>query len=390
MSALVHEVSVRLGAQLVRLGTLDEVQITHDLLAPGSPSTVALWRPTEAGPWPETDLYRIAQMYAPIEVSVDGHLQTRGVVEDVKVGADRGGAALILSCRDLAGAAMVAEASPALTLRDVTLEDALHRLFDPLGISVTVGASADDARNVLAGARPGARAPASRRSRRRHRVDRFRVQPGTKVWQLADQLCRRHGYLLYTAPAGDGVGLVIDRPAYDSEVLYQLTRRRQPDGTSRATILGGWRELDGKNVPTRAVVFGHSAHASREDARHRAEVENDRLTGARFAEVSQSRPWYRRDPRARTPQQATQRARRLLADANASLDVYTCTAQGFGQGRRLFAANAMARVDDDESGARGDWLVTQVAMTRSRARGTTTSLRLVPKNALLIEPDPDA
>ncbi len=390
MPAKVHEVEVRLGAARARLTALDEVRISHDMLSPGSVATVALWRQPGERPWPETELFRLAKVFAPVEVAVDGHLQVRGVLEKPRVGAERTGAGLWLSFRDLACAAMVAEASPSLSLRDVTLEEALRRLFEPLNIPIVIGANADDARSVQAGARPGARAPSARRSRRRHHVDRFRVQPGTKVWQLAEQLCRRHGYLLYTAPCETGIGLVIDQPAYDSPVLFEFTRRRNDDGSATATFLGGSREWDATQLPTSVTVFGHTSHTSREDARHRATVQNDRLTGPRVEPLTQVRPWYRKDKKARTPKVATQKARRILAQANASFDVLTLTAQGFGQGNRIFAVNSMARVDDVETGTTGDFLITQVSMIRSRAQGTTTQLRLVPKGSLVIEPDEDA
>ncbi|NDH45511.1 MAG: hypothetical protein EBY04_03955, partial [Actinobacteria bacterium] len=85
------------------------------------------------------------------------------------------------------------------------------------------------------------------------------MQPGTKVWALCEQLCRRHGYLLYTAPCEAGVGLVIDRPAYDSPVLYRFLRRRREDGSSEGNLLDGWQELDATQVPTSATVYGHGA-----------------------------------------------------------------------------------------------------------------------------------
>ena len=49
-----------------------------------------------------------------------------------------------------------------------------------------------------------------------------------------------------------------------------------------------------------------------------------------------------------------------------------------------------ATLDDVETGAAGDYLVTQVTMSRSRQRGTVSQLRLVPKGALVIEPDEGA
>ena len=100
------------------------------------------------------------------------------------------------------------------TSRHESRPKAIRRLPDS-DVKNVITASASwlpaDARTALAGARPGARTATGRRARRAHRVDQFRVKVGEKVWQLADQLCRRHGYLLYTAPSGDGVALVIER-----------------------------------------------------------------------------------------------------------------------------------------------------------------------------------
>ena len=66
MSAITHDAELRLGATRQRLEGLDELTLTHDLLAPGSPTTVSLWRPPTARPWPESELYRLARIYAPV------------------------------------------------------------------------------------------------------------------------------------------------------------------------------------------------------------------------------------------------------------------------------------------------------------------------------------
>ena len=394
MSAITHDAELRLGATRQRLEGFDELTITHDLLAPGSPTTVSLWRPPTDRPWPESELYRLAKVYSPVEFAIDGALQVRGVVERVAVGADHGGATLRISFRDLTGAAQVADADPHLSLRSETLAGALQKLYQPLGINVTVGTDADDARSTLAGMRPGARvSPArrTRRPRRAHPVDKFRIQPGQKVQAVADALCRRHGYLLFSAPYGDGVGLVIDRPA-TSPVLYQLTRKRQPDGSVRGNLLVGERTLDAMTLPTEVTVFGHSPTTDREDIYHQSAVQNDVLAHPRVESVYLPRPRYLRDAHATKPQIAAQRARRELADANAGFDVYTATVQGWtqgspGRGPWLYAINTLAQMDDDETDTRGDWLITQVTFRRSRKDGTLTQMRLVPKGALQLYPD---
>lgn len=387
--AQTHTVELRLGAESVRVGAFDEVTISHDMLAPTSPWSVTLWRTATQAPWPETDLWPLTRVETPADVVVDGVVQVRGYVIRSQVTATHAGSPLTLTGRDQAGAAMVADADPAISLRAVTLEDALQRLFGPIGINLTIGTLAADARTALAGMRPGARPPSGRRARRGHRVDTFRVKVGEKVWALADQLCRRHGYLLYTAPSGDGVSLVIDRPAFDSPVLYTLTRKQQRDGSWVGTILGGGRTVDTSQVPTSVTVFGHAALASRDDARLRVMLDNEGLVHPRVADAFPVRPRYIRDDKARTQGTCEQRARRELSTAMASFDVCEFTVQGFGQSGRLYAVNSMARIDDDASGVRGDWLITQVTMRRAHMGGHTTTLRAIPKGSLVISPDPD-
>ena len=390
MTALSHDVSLRLGAAKVAVGAWDQLSITHDMLAPPSPWTVTLWRPSTAPPWPETDLWPLTVVDAPAEVVVDGAVQVRGFIARTEVSGARAGSPLTITGRDQAAQAQVSDADPSLSLRGVTLSDALARLFGPLGINITIGLRADDARPALAGMRPGAHPSSGRRARRAHRVDHFRVRPGEKVWQLAETLCRRHGFLLYTAPSADGVGLVIDRPAYDSEVVYEFTRTGARDGSWEGNILSGSRAVDVSQVPTSVTVFGHSAIAASQDARLRVTLENDGLAHPRVATSTPARHRYLRDDRARTRAVCEQRARRELANAMASFDVYTAQVQGFGQRGRLYAVNSMARVRDDLTGTTGDWLVTQVQMQRSRQGGHAATVRMIPKGSLVISPDPDA
>lgn len=388
--AQTHDVEILLGDSATRLGAWDELEITQDMLAPTSPWTATLWRTATLAPWPETEIWTRTKLYTPASVTVDEAVQLRGFVESCVVSADRSGSPLTITGRDQVGIAMVADADPALSLRDTTLAEALTALFAPLGITLTIGALAEDARAVQAGLRPGARTRSTRKARRAHHVDRFRVKVGEKVWQLASQLCRRHGYLLYTAPSGAGVGLVIDRPRYDDAPLYAFTRRRQPDGSYAGTILSAKRTLDGSQTPTAVTVFGHSAHAASQDARHRATVRNEQLLfHNRVADFVTSRPRYLRDPKARTPQVAEQRARREIATAMAAFDVTELTTQGFGQDGHLFAVNTMARIDDDMTDIHGQGLITRVSMKRSRSGGHVSTVRLVPRDAIIVEPDPE-
>lgn len=383
-----HRVALRLGTEGLEVTSWDEVSVTLDLLRPGSPWTVTLWRTADAAAWARVRAE--AKVYAPITLAIDGAPQLRGTIERIRDGGSRAGAPLTLSGRDALAAALVADVDPALSLRDATLEDVCTRALAPLGIPVTVGANAAAAREIQAGVRPGTRPPsASSRARRRQVIDRTKPRPGERVWSFLDALARRHGYLLYCAPYGDTVGLVIDRPAYDAPVVQRLTRRRQRDGSWTGNILEGFRDLDATDVPTDVTVFGHAGADAIEDARHRSQVLNDGLAHPRVTEVYLPRPRYLHDPRARTPQAATQRARRELARAMADFETYEATVQGFAQGGRRWTINGMVAIDDELTGVRGDWLATRVDFNRSRANGHVARLRLVPKGSLVVEPDPE-
>lgn len=383
-----HSVVLAIGAEALEVSAWDELAITLDMLRPGSPWTVTLWRTARGAAWERVQA--AAKLYAPVEVRIDGAVQLRGVIERIRDGAGRAGAPLTLSGRDILAAAMVADVDPRLNLRDITLADAFERVLMPLGIEVVVGASAEEVRTIQAGARPGARVPsASSRARRRHRVDRFRSQVGQRTWDFLAQLARRHGYLIYSGPIEGGMGLVIDRPAYDAAPQGALRRRRRDDGTYEGNILDGTLALDVTDVPTAVTVFGRTRLDAPQDARHSATVINGDLASRRTADQWLPRPRYIRDLRARTPQIAEQRARHAIARAMQDFAVYEATVQGFswGAGERLWTMNTMVSVDDEVTGARDAWLCTRATFKRSRGGGHTTDLRLVPPGTIDLEPD---
>ena len=437
--ARTHQVTLLIGAEGVEVSSWDEVTITLDMLRPGSPWTVTLWRSGRGEAW--SRVRELAKIYAPVEIRVDGAVQLRGTIEKIRDGANRAGAPFTISGRDILAAAMVADVDPRLHLRDTTLVEAIERALQPLGIPVAVGATADEVRAIQAGARPGARSSGQRASRA-HRVDRFRPQVGQRVWDFITQLARRHGYLLHTGPTADGMGLVIDRPDYAAAPQGRLWRRRRSDGTYEGNILDGTLTLDATDVPTEVTVFGRTRMTAPQDARHSARTENvrlqfggvglfgavdralgreptalvraatdtpaattpavgassarstttvlnQRLTIRRIADVYLPRPRYIRDTKARTPQITEQRARHALARTMQEFAVYEAVAQGFSWGTegRLWTMNSMVTLDDEITGARGAWLASRVEFRRSRANGHTTSLRLLPPHSIDLFPD---
>lgn len=392
-----HEVRLTIGsgASALRLSQWDEIAITQDMLRPGSPWTVTLWREGRSDAWAR--VRAAAKIYSPVSVAIDGAVQLHGVLERFRDGADARGAPFTISGRDLLAGALVSDVDPRLSLQNSTLEEVFRRALGPLGFDVLISASADEARAVQAGARPGTHA-STHRHPRRHRVDRFKPKVGERLWAFLEALARRHGFLIYGVPVGEGVGVVIDKPAFDLAPEGILWRRRtqNPDGTYQGNLLSGFLDFDATDVPTDVTVFGHGSLTASHDARHEATASNDWLSTAhRVADVHPARHRYLQDPRARTPQIAEQRARREVARANQNLAVYEATVQGFshgfshGQPERFWTMNTPVTVDDEVSGVRGRWLTTQLTFTRSRAGGHTTRLRLVPPGSIALDPDPE-
>lgn len=385
--ARTHVVTLKIGASGLTVTAWDELTLTLDLLQPGNPWTVTLWRTGRGAAW--SQVRQAAQLFAPVTVEIDGAVQLRGVIEHIRDGANRAGAPLTLSGRDILAGALASDVDPRLQMRNATLEEVIERALAPLQIPVTVGVSADDVRRIQAGERPGAR-PGGLRTRRRQHVDRWRPKPGEKVWPFLSALGRRHGYLLYAGPWGDGMGLVIDRPAYDGTPVSTLTRKRQPDGTWRGNILDGTLDLNVTEVPTEVTVYGRTRLTAPQDARHRATLANDELrTATRVAATFPPRPRYIRDPRAHTPQIAEQRARHVLHRAMANFAVYEAVVQGFSYGSpaRIWTINTLVTMADELTGVRGNWLATRLDFRRARQGGHTTRLRLVPPGSIDLEPD---
>ncbi len=370
----------------------DGYAITLDMLRPGSAWTFTLWRTEGAGrTW--TQLLALARIGAPVTLAIDGVVQLDGYLERREPRADAGGAQLILGGRDISGSAIDAHANPTLSLRDTNLRDALERLIDPLGFTIELGAGVDPM-HASPGLRPPRR-PARRRQSRRGAIDRFRVRAGETVWQCMESLCRKAGYLLWTAPGSTPHDMVlrVDVPRTDGPERFQFLRELLPDGTvsQRSNVLSGSDAIDTAGVPTEVTVFADTPRGDLQAARLARAVINDQFVIDLYTRALPDRPRYLVSARARSAAQAHREAVRILGDANANLRVYSATVQGHGQvvdgHMTLFQPNELCRVRDDITGTDLAGLITRVEFKGSRGQGQTTELRIVPRGAIKVDPE---
>lgn len=379
------------------LDVWDGYTITLDMLSPGSPWTFELWHADDDGTtrnaWPE--LLRRATLGERVTLSIDGVVQLDGKIRTVESSASRSGARIVVSGTDLAGQAMFAHADPTLSLRNTTLHDALDRLFRPLGVTVELGEGVDPA--AIVPARTAPQRPARRPAQRRGQIDRFRPRVGETIWQCADALCRKAGYLLWTAPgaSADRLVLRVDSPRSDGPARFAFVRElRNGLVTPESNVIEGAYRKSVDGIPSAVTVFADAPRGDAAAARHAREVGNDSFFGDDFALFLPYQPRYVLSARARTPAAARREATRAIGDANRTLRAYTATVREHGQTvnglRTLYVPNEFATVRDDVLNVTMDGLITRVVLQGSRAgqkRGQTSTITIVPRGAIKTEPE---
>lgn len=397
MRALAHAVSLSVAGEV--LDTWDGYSVTLDMLAPGGAWTFSLWRVGENGQTRTTwaQAKRLARVGERVTLAIDGAVVLDGVIEVRAQRHERAGAQLVISGRDLSGAAIDAHADPSISLRDVTLQAALERLAQSIGLGIELG-DAVDASQLSPGTRPPRRPRRRARARRRALVDRFRPRLGETVWQCMEALCRRAGYLLWTAPGAtaDRLVLRVDSPRESGAPRFAFSCAIETDDaggeyvTPASNVIEASYAVDVSGVPTSVTVYSDAPRGDSHAARDARTVSNDQIGGELFAASMPLRPRFVHSARATSPARAQREATRAIGDANANLRAYTCTVQGhsqvLGEVGYLYQPNEIAIVRDDVADADFTGLITRVEFVGSRGEGTRTRLRIVPLGAIKAEP----
>ncbi len=393
-----HDVSVHLGTSGLRVDVWAQYHVSLSMLQPGSPWSFTLFRSEHtASTW---DRLRSELRFGErVFVSIDGAGQLNGYVNRIAhATTPHAGETLTVSGHDLAAPALRWHADPRVRLKGLTISEALARLFQPLGITAIVGDHADAARLVQVGTSRGPRAVTSTaRTRRSHPIDFAHPRPGETVWQVAEAIARRAGYLLWTAPHPErGLTVVLDSPAYASAPLFDFFRgARQGTAGSRTNILEAEHVVDVTDVPTAVTAFTGGDRGTVLPARSGVTVDNGTLANATVlggwpvADLLEQ-PMYVRAERARNPSGATRTAERYIAEANAKLRTLKVKVAGHGQRDRIYAINSMSSVRDDLACPQPiseRMLILDVAFSGDPDAGQTTALTLGPDGAIVVTPE---
>jgi len=420
--ATAHTATVTLSSG-TDVDVFDRYTITLDMMRAGNPWTVSMWRSISGAREASWEvLRREVKLGENVTLSIDGAAQITGRIETLRTAApdDKGGATMVISGRDLGGMAMTWDADPTVRLKGLALSDALAALFAPFGVPVLI-TDAAAARLVQSGTNRASLGHASRPhathttrphspSRGVHRAHaRRRAQPidqshpraGEKAWALAEEMCRRVGFLMWVAPSAEGgIAVVVDVPAFSTADVFTFGRRIEGH-TATGNILKGAEAFSIKEVPSEVNVYTGTTRGDLISNRSRSQTFN---VGVSRADVSRgflaspmpAQVRHIKSARSRNLAASAKEGERVIAEAMAGFRRYELTVQGHGQTvagvDRLYAVNTMARVRDDLCSAPDgspldeSMLITGVTFEGGRATGTTTSLVLVPKDSISIIP----
>jgi prophage tail gpP-like protein len=373
--------------------TWETYQVTLDMLNPGSAWTLSLYDSRDRQSTWEV-LQEKALAGTKVTLAVHDAVQLTGRIEHREVDAGPEGTTMVLSGRDLAGPLMSSEADVNIHLRNTTLGDALVRLTQGTDVELFIAQAA--AASECHSLRNRRRSMSSRRQTRSHSVDLFKIQPGMKIWQAANLLCRKSGYMIWTAPhpgSTAGVAVIIDKPLETGSAKFQLKRELvdQEKRTYRGNILRSKEVVNIREVPTKVVGFGHTAANANDDSRNRSVVLNEGLSHRLVDETMLPNVHYLTVHDGRTAAKVQRAAERVIAEAMAEFLSYEYTVQGHHQEidneHRIYAVNTIAHVKDDRYGVDENMLITRVNFVGGRQTGQVTTIRCVPLGQVRVVPE---
>lgn len=282
------------------------------------------------------------------------------------------------------------ESAPTLNYANLSMFDLITQVASPWYPKVTFSNARN--RSVVRGRGKKARASDEPLVLFARKSIGTRINPGMTRHQVIEDLCAQAGCLVF--PSVDGKELFIGQPNYDQEPQFYFFM--PASGSSRSgenTVDGmGIHESVGERY-SRIIVVGagtgtdqnYGAALSSRFAQSRNNPLTEDGTGLDFRNrkcLIAVRP-------VNTIDEAQELADREMARRDASRRKITVRASGCGQViagiyTTLFAPDLTALVEDERTGIKGAFTITDCTFNGTRGAGDKTSLTLVPRGTELI------
>lgn len=219
-----------------------------------------------------------------------------------------------------------------------------------------------------------------------------KVTPGATRWAVLEDFLREARLLAWAS--ADGVELFVGLPNYDQESQYFLFEaaeisRNRDETNCRITVAESVQDRYSK-ITAVGAAKGTGTSYGRNVTKNRASVYDNPEDDVNGVGIS-----FRRrktllitDDGIKNARDALERAEREQLERDAGALEVTVDASGHsqlysGETPAIFAIDTMAKVHDEDTGTRGEFLVTSVEFSQDAERGTRTTLKLVPRGTLL-------
>lgn len=341
-----------------------------------------------------------------VSLSVNGHIQGDGYIEDVVVSQSKdGGTQIVIEGRDRLAQMLDSNMDPRFRFAEnQTLQQFVLQCSAPFGWSKDEHITDTNAgnQNVLTGQNRGIRT--SKKGRYLKDVLRHRLKPYPQegAFHFMSRITQRHG--LWVWLSADGTQLVVGKPTFDQGALMSLTRlisnpahNNVIHGTARSSLKsqpsiiiaqcrGGGGEFPKSRLTmymqNPGVVCDNSAiRAAYPDAKEVFALDDagKPLANTDFRLITSTlpRPMFLEDDESKTPEELANFIRREMAlkmrqgfTAHYTVDQHT-------QNGSPWAVDTMVQVDDDRCNIHEALYVIARTFTKSRTDGTKTHLELI-------------
>lgn len=368
-----HSISVTVDGREVTEWTDYEINVS--MLEPADTFTVSM--PFDRTAW------ELCKPDRAVRISIDRVTFVSGFIDSRKKVSKEG--KLTISGRCRAGR-LVDESAPVVSFAGTRISSLFKIVSSPWFDTITLSNARN--RNILRG--KGVKVRANDKLYL-DSVLGSRIEPGCSRWEVIHDICEQAGYLAWSS--GDGRELVVGKPNYDQEIQYRFLHPGE-----RSDRRGNVNDLDiDDNVAdmySQVLVVGSgkgddATYGIAPASRWGEALEGPGVggIGGLFKYIKSLIVADRYGVKSKAD--ATTRAKRELARRKMRAHVVMVTAPLHGQildgGSEvtLFVPDALAYVEDEDTGTKGVYLVVGCSYRSSKDAGETTQLELVPKGTEL-------
>lgn len=327
------------------------------------------------------DLLRQVQEGTFFTLLVNDAPQMAGIIDSREITASRQGTEIVVTGRDFLSRVVDPNADPRLAIAaEMPFDEFCQKVFEHFGFAdVTIFEDGERARNVAV--KHAIKTPGNKGKRRRKLTDpakALRPKDNEGGWQWFTRIAHPLGYHAWHMP--DGSGIVVGTPDYEQVVAYRFVNKLS-DGFEGAgagnNILLSRARLDITGLPSDVFVRGKGTQPGEAKA-YTGHARNDRTLIFK--------PFFVCDDQCTTQAECDAKARLVLSKAEQNAQSYEITVRGLSDPKtgRIYNVDTVAEIDDERCDLKGKMWVLSRTSRKARA-GTTTSLKLIPCNALLFD-----